>query len=87
MLEKASNRQQCILSSRYWACTNCTLSPIPLGYRYTCQYCGRGFKIHNDLVRHTLIHTGEKPFTCDVCGKKFNRKSNLKTHSLVHLKL
>jgi hypothetical protein len=52
--------------------------------RFPCQFCGKNFNFNNQLRRHLLIHTGEKPYKCDVCNYACNQKANLKKHLLNH---
>jgi uncharacterized Zn-finger protein len=46
--------------------------------------CGAIFKDKNKLKRHSIIHSGEKPWACDVCGKKFGLEFNMKIHRRIH---
>ncbi|KAK8749289.1 hypothetical protein OTU49_015774, partial [Cherax quadricarinatus] len=53
------------------------------GDQLACSVCGRGFHGRNrrqDLERHVLTHTGEKPYQCPHCPHRTNRIGNLKTH-------
>lgn len=53
------------------------------GDQLACSVCGRGFHGRNrrqDLERHMLTHTGEKPYQCPHCPHRTNRIGNLKTH-------
>ncbi|XP_065189970.1 zinc finger protein 251-like [Sycon ciliatum] len=36
------------------------------------------------LRRHTLIHSGERPFTCKTCGRSFTQSSHLREHERIH---
>lgn len=51
---------------------------------YGCQLCERKFQFPSKLKRHSLCHTGEKPFTCEICGNKFAVKFRLKIHMTTH---
>ncbi|XP_044743514.1 zinc finger protein OZF-like [Chrysoperla carnea] len=53
---------------------------------HLCNICGRGFHKMDDLRRHFLTHTKEKPYACDKCDKKYRTKYALTTHiSRTHL--
>ena len=47
----------------------------------TCG-CGKKFSSNEKLARHSLIHTGLKPFKCIKCGKQYSsRKEKLNQHT------
>eukprot|EP00095_Tigriopus_kingsejongensis_P007285 snap_masked-scaffold144_size312663-processed-gene-2.26 protein:Tk07285 transcript:snap_masked-scaffold144_size312663-processed-gene-2.26-mRNA-1 annotation:"zinc finger protein ozf-like" len=48
--------------------------------KYKCDLCGRAFGEPNQLAKHQMTHSGEKPFSCETCGNRFSRKSNLDQH-------
>uniref|UniRef100_A0A8C6WRF2 C2H2-type domain-containing protein n=1 Tax=Neogobius melanostomus TaxID=47308 RepID=A0A8C6WRF2_9GOBI len=56
--------------------------------KHECPVCLKKLGRKQELKRHMLLHTGEKPFSCPVCDKRFIQKSNLKqkleTHVRVH---
>lgn len=54
--------------------------------RLDCSICTKNFNSFSDLVRHTRIHTGERPFVCNLCGHAFHQKCTLKRHLKVHIK-
>lgn len=47
---------------------------------YSCSVCSKHFSAPSKLRRHTLIHTGQRPFRCSVCFRGFRQKSHLKVH-------
>ncbi|XP_020029009.2 DNA-binding protein REPIN1 isoform X2 [Castor canadensis] len=51
---------------------------------YSCDDCGRSFRLERFLRAHQRQHTGERPFTCGECGKNFGKKTHLVAHSRVH---
>ena len=55
-------------------------APLP------CQGCGKRFLDSSKLKRHSLTHTGERPYLCpfEGCGKRFSLDFNLRSHMRTH---
>jgi len=47
---------------------------------WKCKECGKASAYKNNLIRHTLSHTGVKQFSCKFCNIYFVSKSNMKRH-------
>lgn len=45
-----------------------------------CPDCNRKFKTKYHLIRHSVIHSGEKPFACPHCPYTCNVKGNINKH-------
>lgn len=54
--------------------------------RFKCEHCDVAFSNNGQLVGHTRIHTGERPFKCDEsgCEKTFTRNEELTRHKRIH---
>ncbi|XP_053401911.1 zinc finger protein 236-like isoform X2 [Mercenaria mercenaria] len=51
---------------------------------HQCSFCMKEFKKPSDLVRHTRIHSHEKPYKCTQCFRAFAVKSTLNSHIRTH---
>ncbi|XP_011049984.1 PREDICTED: zinc finger protein 665-like [Acromyrmex echinatior] len=49
-------------------------------YAYSCEHCGKGFKVKGDLTTHTRLNHQESPVVCGVCGKTCRNSHSLYTH-------
>ncbi|THD23733.1 Zinc finger protein [Fasciola hepatica] len=51
---------------------------------HQCEHCEKQFDRPSLLKRHTLTHTGERPFECRFCSKGFSTRSGVNTHERTH---
>ncbi|KAH8418985.1 hypothetical protein KR222_011382 [Zaprionus bogoriensis] len=49
--------------------------------KYTCDVCGKSFKMKRYLEEHFATHTGVKLHTCSFCPTEFRSKSNMYHHT------
>jgi KRAB domain-containing zinc finger protein len=48
--------------------------------RFECDSCQKRFTLHAQLVRHRLVHSGDKPFSCPHCAYRAGIVENLRKH-------
>nr|XP_045582637.1 broad-complex core protein isoforms 1/2/3/4/5-like isoform X25 [Procambarus clarkii] len=57
---------------------------IPTSNVHQCLHCSYSTTNTHTLKRHSLTHTGEKPFSCSFCSYSTTRKELLKEHVHTH---
>ena len=51
---------------------------------HKCSYCEKAYRRRDQLRRHEMVHTGERPHKCMYCNKGFRTTDHLKNHVLSH---
>ncbi|CAJ0920422.1 unnamed protein product [Ranitomeya imitator] len=66
----------------------CSISKVTTGSLseeiYSCDMCGKGFRLQRMLNRHLKCHNQVKRHLCTFCGKGFNDTFDLKRHVRTH---
>lgn len=52
--------------------------------RFSCNDCGKLFRLKSELKKHQIMHEDKIPHKCDVCGKQIDIKRNLIKHMMAH---
>jgi len=52
---------------------------------YKCSYCQITFRSRAAMMRHFLMHTGERPFKCSKCSNSYKARDTLLKHIKTHL--
>jgi NAD-dependent SIR2 family protein deacetylase len=55
-------------------------------FRFTCEHCGKRFKVKRELADHLVTHSGIQHM-CDICGKLYRGEHLLRAHRRLHLDL
>lgn len=51
---------------------------------YTCETCGKTFKVASKYKTHVLQHSNPKPYVCNICKNRYASKAFLNEHLLKH---
>uniref|UniRef100_A0ABD2WH43 Protein krueppel n=1 Tax=Trichogramma kaykai TaxID=54128 RepID=A0ABD2WH43_9HYME len=51
---------------------------------YTCDTCGKTFKVASKFKAHIMQHSNPKPFVCEICQNRYASKAFLNEHLLKH---
>lgn len=51
---------------------------------YHCQYCKKSFSLKHRWIRHTRVHTKDRPYKCEDCHLSFTMTSSLNRHKMIH---
>ena len=51
---------------------------------HTCPVCQKNIAGKNNLDKHLIRHSSQKPFKCDECKKTFSAKRDLQLHEMRH---
>ncbi|XP_057338385.1 zinc finger protein 93-like isoform X2 [Microplitis mediator] len=51
---------------------------------HKCPDCERVFPRRQELDKHILVHTKERPYSCSICGKKFRTSGCVSRHKRTH---
>lgn len=51
---------------------------------FSCDVCGKRFKLRHHLVEHYVVHDPTKAFVCTICHSSFKRNKELKYHTKMH---
>ncbi|CAL4121741.1 unnamed protein product, partial [Meganyctiphanes norvegica] len=51
---------------------------------FSCDICGKTFKLKHHLHEHGVVHSSEKPFQCPICPAAFKRAKQVKYHLRLH---
>lgn len=54
-------------------------------FKYSCNDCGRRFRLRCTLIAHRTIHSNERNFECTYCHRCFKRMKLLRVHMRIHL--
>merc|ERR1712228_270261 len=88
ILNAEKNKKQAILNNfKYLINRSNIISIWEKEFREKCIMCShRGcyqqFASNQNLQRHLMIHSGEKPFECAVCKRKFRQRDELRRHQI-----
>ena len=45
-----------------------------------CDICNKYFRVKQNLIEHSFIHSGIKPYECELCGDRFRHNSTFLAH-------
>ncbi|XP_026679225.1 zinc finger protein 883-like isoform X1 [Diaphorina citri] len=52
--------------------------------KHICDTCGSEFNTRKNMLRHTKVHSTERPYICEYCNVSFKEKKSLVRHYKIH---
>jgi len=49
--------------------------------RHECTVCGKRFPTPSKLLRHEVVHSGDKPYACPRCNNKYSQRHAQQLHT------
>lgn len=84
MLQHSSIRYTCSSCSYSALNRQCLRNHIRVHHTdtkpFSCNVCGKSFKLKNTLLNHMVQHTGIRKFSCPFCTRTFASSGNYYTH-------
>ena len=78
---------QCpVCSGRYPILRKHMLIHSTESYKHVCSICQKACRTADNLKKHMLAHTYERPYMCQDCGGRYKTCADVKVHMKIHIR-